>query len=226
LWFSHGDVNGIDFWANEVSQTKGKQGKVVLKKINSVKSGSKSGSLSATFDWNAPDGKTLLTEDRTMTFYSGPTLRIIDVDVKLTGVVAAKFGDTKEGAFAIRLATALDEKHTGKMVNAEGKAGEKLVWGKPSPWVDYDGQLDGATVGIAIFDHPSNPGYPTHWHARSYGLFAANIWGLHDFYNDKKKDGSMTLDPGKSWRFRYRVVIHPGDTAQAGIAAMYKDWAK
>ncbi len=226
LWFSHGDVNGIDFWANEASYNKPKLGKVVLKKINSVKSGAKSGSINATFAWQEPGGKTLLTEDRVMIFHSDPKLRIIDVDIKLTAVESAKFGDTKEGAFAIRLATPLDEKHTGKMVNAEGKVGEKLVWGKPSPWVDYAGQLDGATVGIAIFDHPANPGHPTHWHSRSYGLFAANIWGMHDFTGDKTKDGSMTLSPGKSWRFRYRVVIHPGDANAAGIAAMYKEYAK
>ncbi len=227
LWFSHGDVNGIDFWGNESSYKKSKLGKIVLKKLNGVNSGAKSGSIDATFNWNDPDGKTLLTEERVLTFYSDPKLRTVDVDVKLTAAAApVKFGDTKEGVFAIRLATQLDEKHTGRMVNAEGKSGEKLVWGKRSAWVDYAGQLDGETVGVAIFDHPSNPGAPTHWHARSYGLFAANIWGMRDFMNDKTMDGGMTLDPGKSMRFRYRVVIHTGDATAAGIAALYKQYAK
>jgi Methane oxygenase PmoA len=227
LWFTHGDVNGFDFWANEVSYNKPERlGKVVLKKAGEVKSGPKSGSLAATFDWNAPDGKTLLTEDRRMTFHSDPKLRIIDCDIKLTAVVPAKFGDTKEGTFAIRLSTQLDEKHTGKMVSSDGKEGEKLVWGKAFPWVDYYGQIDGEALGVAIFDHPSNPRYPTYWHARSYGLFAANIWGLRDFYRDKTKDGSMTIDPGKPVTFRYRVVIHPGDAQSANIAALYKEWAK
>jgi hypothetical protein len=227
LWFSHGDVNGIDFWANESSYKKGKLGKIVLKKLNGIKSGAKSGSINATFNWNDPEGKTLLTEDRVMTFYSDPKLRTIDVDVKLTAAGApVKFGDTKEGVFAIRLATPLDEKHTGKMVSSDGKAGEKQVWGKAFPWVDYSGQIDGETVGVAILDNPSNPRAPTHWHARSYGLFAANIWGMHDFTNDKTQDGSMTLDPGKSMRFRYRVVVHSGDTAAADIATFYKQYVK
>lgn len=227
LWFTHGDVNGIDFWMNETSYTgKNKRGKIVLDKITQVKSGKKSGSLSGVWTWEDPDGNKLLTEERTMVFYSDPKLRIIDIDLKLTAITQVTFGDTKEGTFAIRMATALDEKHGGTLVNAEGKVGEKQVWGKPSPWADYYGKIDGETLGVAIFDHPSNPRHPTHWHARSYGLFAANIFGLRDFYNDKTKNGSLTLKPKESLRFRYRVVIHPGDTQSAGIAKLYDEWVK
>jgi hypothetical protein len=228
LWFTHGDVNGVDFWMNETAdKSKTRRGKIILEKINGLKSGKTSGSVSATFTWQEPEGKRLMREERVMTFYSDPKLRIVDFDIKLTAINETKFGDTKEGAFAIRLATALTEQRGGgKMVNAEGKVGEKLVWGKPSPWVDYCGQLDGEALGVAIFDHPSNPRYPTHWHARAYGLFATNIFGLHDFYSDKTKDGSLTLKPGDTARFRFRVVIHPGDTESAGIAGMYKEWAR
>jgi hypothetical protein len=112
------------------------------------------------------------------------------------------------------------------MVAADGRKGEKEVWGKRSPWVDYSGALDGEKLGIAIFDHPSNPKHPTYWHSRSYGLFAANIFGEHDFYNDKARNGSVTLEPGGSLRFRYRVVIHPGDTQEAGIAGLYQNYAE
>ena len=225
LWYTHGDVNGIDFWMNEANyKGSGKRGKIVTKKIGEVKSGNKSGTIHAVFEWQEPNGEPLLTEDRTMTFYSDPRLRTIDFDVVFTAVNKVKFGDTKEGTFAIRLVDALDEKHTGKMVSAEGKAGEKEVWGKRSPWVDYHGQLDGEAVGITIMDHPGNPKHPTYWHSRAYGLFAANPFGEHDFYNDKTKDGSMTLEPGQKMRFRYRVVIHPGDTQSAGVADLYKKY--
>ena len=237
LWFTHGIVNGYDFWANEESQKgegKGK-GRVVLKKVNDLKSGKKSGLVAATFDWEDPKGKALLTESRTMTFYSDKTLRTIDFDITLTAKEQVKFGDTKEGTFAIRLAAGLEEKEkkslaspprTGTMVAADGRKGEKAVWGKRSPWVDYAGELEGEKLGVAIFDHPSNPKHPTYWHSRSYGLFAANIFGEHDFYSDKSRDGGLTLGPGETMRFRYRVVIHPGDNADAGIAQMYEKWAK
>jgi hypothetical protein len=80
-------------------------------------------------------------------------------------------------------------------------------------------------VGIAIFDTPGNPRYPTYWHARGYGLFANNIFGVHNFTKGKEADGAMTLKPGETLRFRYRIVIHPGDAASANIAALYKDYA-
>ena len=65
LWFTHGDVNGYDFWGNEDSQqgaNKGK-GKVVLVKINKVTSGKSSGTIDATFDWKIPSGQILLMRD-------------------------------------------------------------------------------------------------------------------------------------------------------------------
>jgi len=78
---------------------------------------------------------------------------------------------------------------------------------------------------VAILDHPTNPRYPTYWHSRSYGLFAANPFGLHDFLRDKSQDGSLTLEPRQSIRFRYRVVIHPGDSASGAVAEMFKTYA-
>jgi Methane oxygenase PmoA len=235
LWFSHGDVNGYDFWANEASQQDGKKGKIVLKKIDDIKNGKKSGSLAVTFDWIDPTGKTILTESRTTVFYSNPMMRIMDFDINLHALTKVTFGDTKEGAFAIRLASGLEEPQkksppkparTGLMITAEGAKGEANVWGKRSPWVDYFGEIDGEKLGIAIFDNPANPKHPTYWHSRSYGLFAANIFGEHDFYNDKSRNGSVTIQPGDSLRFRYRVVIHPGDSQTANIAAMYKKYTE
>lgn len=226
LWFTHGDVNGLDFWGN-VKQGP-KFGKVVLDKITKVKSGSKDGVIEADFKWNDPDGKTLLKEHRRMTFYSQPDLRTVDVDITLTAADGpVKFGDTKEGTFAIRISDKLTEKSKGGlMTSSTGAKGMKQIWGKQFPWVDYSGTLNGTELGITIFDNPANPKAPTYWHARDYGLFAANIFGEHDYYSDKSRDGSVTLQPGKSMRFRYRVVIHPGLTDPAKLEDIYSQYKK
>lgn len=223
LWFTHGDVNGFDFWGNVKEGPK--YGKVVVDKITTAEGGSKIGKVGFEGRWIGPDGKALIRETRTMYFHSDPKNRIIDFDITLTALdQPVKFGDTKEGFFAIRLADKLAEKGgTGTMTNAEGAQKMKNVWGKPSPWVDYSGTLDGESVGIAIFDDPKNPKHPTTWHSRDYGLFAANAFGEHDFYKDKTRDGSLTLQPGKSVRFRYRVVIHPGLKPDK-LNQLYKGW--
>ncbi|MBZ5594058.1 MAG: PmoA family protein [Acidobacteriia bacterium] len=233
LWFSHGSVNGFDFWSNEPSQHGGKNARIMLKSIGSLAGGKESGTMNLTFDWVDPQGRTLLTEARTMTFHAEPSRRMIDFDITLTPVEKVTFGDTKEGTFAIRLSAPLEEptheslptpKRTGLMVDSEGGHGEAQVWGHHASWVDYFGEIDGEKLGVAILDHPSNPRHPTYWHSRSYGLFAANIFGLHDFLNDKSARGSMTVEPGHELRFRYRVIIHPGDVQSAGIAAEYEKY--
>jgi hypothetical protein len=225
LWFTHGDVNGFDFWANPRQGPK--FGRVVVDKITQAKSGGKTGTVGFEARWVDATEKALLKETRTMTFSADGDNRIIDIDLTLTALEPVKFGDTKEGTFAIRMNDSLTEKSKGAVLtNAEGAQTMKNVWGKRSPWVDYSGKLDGEALGIAILDHPSNPKHPTYWHARDYGLFAANIFGEHDFYNDKQRDGSVSLEPGKSMRFRYRVVIHPGDPSSAHIAELFDAYKK
>ena len=225
LWFTHGDVNGIDFWANEPPGDRKNLGRVVINKIVAAKDGV----IAALFDWVGPAGNKMLTESRTMTFYAGQRLRTIDFDITLTAVEKVKFGDTKEGTFAVRVASGLEvpgrniptsPPRTGKMIDSEGRESEANVWGKRAPWVDIYGEVEGQKVGIAILDHPTNPHYPTFWHCRAYGLCAANIFGARDFMNDKTQDASVTLQPGEKMRFRYRVVIHADDPATAGIAGM------
>jgi hypothetical protein len=229
LWITHGLVNQIDFWANEKDQkgagTAGK-GTIITRRVTTVESGKKKGVIGANFEWQDAAGKGVLAEQRTMTFYPHPTERIVDFDVTWTALQDVVFGDTKEGMFAIRLATDLEEKHSGKMRTADGKEGEKQVWGKRSPWVDYAGTLAGEKVGLAILDHPTNPRHPTYWHSRAYGLFAANPFGVHDFENDKTKNGEMKLGKGGAVRFRYRLIIHPGDATDAKIAEEFAKYAK
>ncbi|HEY9141793.1 MAG TPA: PmoA family protein [Bryobacteraceae bacterium] len=225
LWFAHEKVSGIDFWNNDASYTTPNRGKIVLAKLDEVASGKDHGLIAATFDWTDLEGHKLLTESRRMTFYADPKLRIIDFDITLTAAAdPVTFGDAKDGAFGIRMRPILQEAGgTGHITNADGLVGERQVWGKPSNWCDYSGEVNGEKVGIAILDNPANPRHPVRWHARGYGLFAANPFGLAAFTHDKTQNGSLTLAPGQSLRFRYRVIIHEGDVKDAGIAA---EWTK
>jgi hypothetical protein len=140
-----------------------------------------------------------------------------------------KFGDTKEGTMAMRLAETMRLKGKvgkGHIINSEGiKDGQ--TWGKRADWVDYYGPVDGKTVGVAIFDHPSNPRHPTWWHVRDYGLFAANPFGLHEF--EKKQPvgaGDLTVPEGKSITFKYRFYIHDGDEKAAKVSEAYERYSK
>lgn len=224
LWFSSDEVNGISFWTNELSYTRPNMGRIVVRDAH-WKDGQHSGTLTATMDWRGPDGKVVLVEDRDMVFYSDPTLRIIDFHITLTAQEDVTFGDTHEGFFAIRLADNFTEKKGGKMVDADGRTGMINVWGKRSNWVDYTGVIDGERLGVAIFDHPENPRHPTHWHARDYGLFAANPFGAQKAFDTDEHESPFKLPKGQKVVFRYRLVIHPGDAESAHIADLYKQYA-
>jgi hypothetical protein len=224
--FSVDEVNGVKFWGNDPSFA-GKDSAIGRIAVNdtSTRDGAKSGVLTAVFEWTAPNGSVLLHEHRVTTFYSGPRLRIVDFDITLTAAnEKVVFGDTKEGAFAIRLADSMSEKSgDGQMVNAEGKRGMKEVWGHRSNWVDYGGSVDGEKLGVAIFDAVSNPRHPVYWHSRDYGLFALNPFGQHSF-DPAQPESHWTLGSGKALHFRWRVVIHPGDADSAHIADLYNQW--
>jgi hypothetical protein len=239
MFFAHGDINGIDFWgegepskpqetANGVyySSESLPKGRTVFRKLYRVMAGADRGTLRAEFDLVGPDGKTMGQETQEYTFRGDASTRVIDCAFTIIADHGKplKMGDTKEGTFAIRVAKEL-QKPTGKMLNSEGKTGEPDIWGKRAAWVDYSAVVSGETVGIAIFDNPENIKHPTYWHARDYGLFAVNPFGEHDFYNDPKRDGSVTIAVGQSLILRYRVLIHHGDAEEAHVADAYLQYA-
>ncbi|PYV17952.1 MAG: transmembrane prediction [Acidobacteria bacterium] len=239
LFFTHGDINGFDFWGEAVESKKqqtthGKvysseelpKGRTVFVKLLASKGGPDSGTLSADLNLVDPDGKPIGSETQTYVFRGDATSRTIDCTFTTNADkgVPLKFGDTKEGTFAIRLVKALEEPN-GHMLNSNGATGEKAIWGKRADWVDYSGIVEGEELGIAIFDHPSNLHHPSTWHARGYGLFAVNPFGLHDFMNDPKQDGSYTVPVGDSLTLRYRVFIHKGDAADSKVGEAYRAYA-
>lgn len=223
LWFTHGSVNGVDFWL----ESKHKGGSENHREFRKVESG-ETGVITAVVDWVAPDGKKVLEDERTYTFRTDGDARIIDFDIALIATEGeVKFGDTKEGTFGVRVPTVMDvdSKKGGKIVNSEGLV-DGATWGKPAAWVDYHGPIDEEVVGVAILNHPQSFRYPTTWHVRTYGLFAANPFGLHDFTGDKAQDGSYTLPAGEKLTFRYRVILHEGDEKAAGIAEQFSKYAQ
>lgn len=234
MYFAHGDIDGYSFWIEEAfkqfyGEHEPKYGRMVFRKIDELRSGSSSGAIRATFDLEGDDKKPFAQETQTFTFRGDKDSRIIDCEFVIkAGRDAVHFGDTKEGTFGIRLAPELDAPD-GIMVNSEGGVGESQVWGKRANWVDVDGEINGDKLGVAVFDAPDSFRHPTYWHARGYGLLAANPFGLQYFLadekTDRKKDGSYTLPSGKSVKFHYRVLIHEGSYKDAGVAEKYGEYA-
>jgi hypothetical protein len=231
MYFGHGDIGGYDFWTEEVfakyygHETIRRWGRMVSTKVEKMRGGSKSGTIRATFDLVGSDHKPFAEETQEYRFSGDKDSRIIDCRYVIRAKDGPlKIGDTKEGSFAIRVASELDTPQ-GYMVNSDGGESEPQIWGKRANWVDYDGIIDGQTLGIAVFDSPKSFRHPTYWHARGYGLFAANPFGTKEFTRDPAQDGSYTIPAGKSVQFRYRVLIHNGNYKDAHVAEKYQQYA-
>lgn len=232
LWFTHGAVNGIDFWlegptkGNIVSQS------VETSTANGV------GTIRARNNWVTATGEPVLSDETTIRFRTVPGGRLLDYEVTLKASAGKEvvFGDTKEGSMAMRVAQWMTAPHAfakqpgktqGMIVNDSGKR-QTEAWGKPSKWVDYFGPKDGKTYGVAMFDHPSNPRHPTWWHVRDYGLFAANPFGQKDFEPEQKHaagKGNLIIPAGGSTTFRWRFYFHMGDEKAGKVAEQYAEYA-
>jgi hypothetical protein len=221
FWFTHGEVNGVNFWMEQ-----GKTGTIEHVKFLEITSG-KPAVIRTANVWRAPNGKKVCEDQRTLRFDTDGDARWIDFDITIKATDGpVHFGDTKEGSFGIRVAESIrvDSKQGGQIVNSRQQV-DGAAWGQRVPWVDYHGPIDGQTVGIAVLNHPSSFGFPTYWHVRTYGLFAANPFGARDF-TAGKQTGGYTLAPGESLMLGYRIYLHRGDEKEGKVAEVYSAYSQ
>ncbi len=249
IWLNYGDVNGLDFWNNSEAipaKDADKYGTIYHEKVLKAKSGKK-GVLKTEAAWKDTKGKQLLDETTEFTFTTEGNARIIDRETTLKAVNGkVDITDNKEGMFAIRVTRALELPSKGKVklvdshgvvteveasddniangnyLSSEGIEGGD-VWGKRAKWMKLYGTVEGEKVAIVIFDHHDNPGYPTYWHARGYGLFAANTLG-QKIFSEGKEEMNLSIEIGKSATFKYRLAVFSGDPSADELDKMAKEY--
>lgn len=251
IWLTYGNVNGTDFWGNgsQGLGTRNSNGGVITHlKIKKTEEGPGKGVLVSEESWIDSSGVELLKEITEYHFSATGTTRIIDRITTLTAIEKeVVLADTKEGMFAIRVARQLELPSksqieivntdgtvsklkdtlnvgiTGNYKSSEGISGE-AVWGTRARWMKLNGDIGDENISIAICDHAKNPNFPTYWHARGYGLFSANPFGVKDFTKGKE-NLNFTIAAGQSITFRYRVIIHSGsEFAGTDIEKYYNEF--
>src|SRR6266516_7597794 len=252
LWFDYGDVNGLDFWNNSdaiPAARAPKMGTILHRAVRRAESGEGEGVLEVTAEWVDFQGKPLLREDTRFVFRAADGLRAVDRLTTLTALgQAVTFTDNKEGLIGMRVARALEQPSTtpevftdagghattvpvlnndgvtGRYRSSEGLVGDS-VWGTRGRWTMLSGAVQREAVTIAILDHPRNVGFPTFWHARGYGLFAANPLGRKAFTSGDE-ELNFRLAPRESTTSRYRVLILSGAVTPEQIETYYRDFAR
>ncbi len=218
LWFTHGAVNGADYWSEGANAAK-----TVHRKYEEVASGRVYGYFRAVTDWIGKEGKPAAEDVREVRVYNVAEGRLMDFEITLKAVAGpVTLGDTKEGTFGLRLPDTMRVRGGGGHIENSRGVRDAAAWGKRAEWVDYYGPVEGEVMGVAILDHPQNLRHPTYWHVRDYGLFAANPFGIHDFERGQAPNaGEHTIPAGGSLTFRYRLFFHKGTAADADIASVW-----
>lgn len=233
LWLNYGDVNGFDFWNNSYAIPEDKKqfyGTIHHQEI--MDSNSEDGVLRIAAIWRSPLDADLLEEVTEFKFSEEGDTRIIDRSTTLKALVDVSFKDNKEGMIGVRVARELElptdkpavytdaegnvtevkalnnDGVNGNYFGSEGLTGND-VWGTRNKWVKLESEIDNEKVSITILDHEKNVGYPTYWHARDYGLFAANPLG-QEIFSEGKEALNFKLAKGESTTFNYRILIHNG----------------
>ncbi|MGJ5813172.1 PmoA family protein [Paludibaculum fermentans] len=218
FWYGHGSINGADFWRE---QGRDKTARLINKAQPLVRKGIVAVALSMT----PPSGKAMGEMRQEFHFADKGSLRTIDAEITILADcgVDLVFGDSDDGGFAFRLNESFREDRGARLRNSDALTGTKEIWGKPARWVDYSAVVEGGQAGVALFDHPSNLRHPTRWHARGYGLNAANPFALKSFTKDPNADGGYTLPAGQRLVLRYRAVVYEG---APDIAKLYDEFAR
>jgi hypothetical protein len=251
FWLNFGDLDGVDFWGNSDAippAERAKMGEIRHREIVAARGGPGRGDLDVRMDWVAPGPRVVLEEATRFVFRGDATTRAID---RLTTLTArggtSTFRDTKEGMLGLRVARALEQPAdrpevftdasgkptpvpvldntgvTGLYTSSEGLKGD-AVWGTRARWMALSGRVGDEDVVLVILDHPKNPGHPTYWHARGYGLFAANPFGPKAFSNGKEAERPFALAAGASAVFRHRLSILPGPFSAEKTEAAWKEF--
>jgi len=252
MWLTYENVNGLDFWNNSEAipiERRDQYGTIYQRSIEKAESGKGKAVLSVVCDWDTPQKEVLLKEHTTFTFRAGKKIRIIDRTTRLTAIAdTVTFKDAKDGMLGIRVTRSLElpsdepvvltDSHgiatkVGKMDNtgvtgnyrsSEGIEGEK-VWSTRAKWMKLCGKINNKPVSLVIVDYPENVNYPTYWHARGYGLFAANPLG-EKIFSKEKKELNYTLKKGESLTFRYRVILSDSNMTDEEINKLADEFAE
>lgn len=245
-WLNYGNVNGVDFWNHSDAIPKEQKKNFGSVYHNDLNIDEQEGVLHTSSYWKDYNDKTLIKEHTQFKFFQTENTRIIDRTTTLKAEENISLKDNKEGFVAIRVRRELEHPSdspgqfldangnftevpvldntgvTGKYLSSEGIEG-KEVWGKRAKWIRLSGLVESSEVSIIIIDHPDNLGYPTYWHARGYGLFAANPLG-QEVFSEGQEVLNASLKKNEKLTFKYRILIHTGEPLSPKQINYYVDF--
>ena len=214
LFFGCDKLNGGNYWQDGLDR-----GRIISIGARIIEAKGERVVIEDECIWKRPDAESPIIDRRKITITS-PSDKIyqLDFDIEMEALMDVTIEKTNHSLFSARIDPDLSVKEGGVMINSEGKEGEKATFGASAPWIDCYGARKEGVEGIAIMQHPSNKWYPSPWFTRDYGFISPTpmYW--------PEDDKETRLKKGEIIKLRYRVIVHAGDTKQAGIEALFNSY--
>lgn len=215
LFFGCDRVNGGNYWQEGLER-----GRIISVGARIVEAKGERVVIEDECLWKRPDAEAPIMDRRKIIISApSPELYQLDFDIEMEMLIDVTIQKTNHSLFSARVDPDLTVKR-GVMINSEGKQGEKGTFGVGAAWIDCYGERKTGKEGIAIMQHPSNRWYPSPWFTRDYGFMSPTpmYWSENGKTTDLKKGEKIAL--------RYRVLIHKGDSQEAGIATLFEQYMK
>ncbi len=216
LFFGCDRVNGGNYWQEGLER-----GQIISLRADILESGGEKAVVENECIWRRPGADAPVKDKRLITVtVPSKDKFFIDFEVTMEMLMDVTILKTNHSLFSGRMDPDLAVINGGTMINAEGDKGEKDTFGKRSAWMDYYGERMGKMEGMAILQHPSNEWFPSPWFTRDYGFYSPTpmYWPENDEQTELKKGDQIHL--------RYRVIVHSGDTKEAGIAGEFEKYSE
>ncbi|MDR1331805.1 MAG: PmoA family protein [Tannerella sp.] len=216
LFFGCDRVNGGNYWQEGLER-----GRIVSLGARIIEAKGERAVIEDECIWKRPDAEAPILDRRRITV-TAPSENVfqLDFDIEMEMLMDVTIEKTNHSLFSVRVDPDLSVEQGGTMVNTEGLTTEKGTFGAASPWIDCYATRKTGVEGIAVLQHPSNPWYPSPWFTRDYGFISPTPM----YWPANEKD--TRLKKGEKLVLHYRVLVHAGDTQQAGIAAAFEEYGK
>jgi putative heme-binding domain-containing protein len=201
-------VNGVNYWKED-------QGRQHFVRLLDVSASADRVSWRALVNLVDSKGVAVLEEEDTITIHAPESADACMIDFNLllrAGDHDVRFGKYFVGGLSVRMpwdATNPRQAH----LNSEGITGRACEQ-KRAAWCTVERPFGDDIFGVAIFDHPSNAGYPSAWRADEQGLINPNVSGL----------GDWVLKAHGEKAFRYQLLVYHGPARRDALATRSESW--
>lgn len=214
LYVGLNDLDGIGFWKEGQGLAGETDGTFHPQPLEAPVLAGPRASWQVLTQWQAPGGAPVLAETQAWRLYDAGDHGELELDWTLRALRTTRFGQYAYGGLFLRMPYREDS--GGTVLSSEG-LGFPQAEGQAARWVALSMPLPGrlGEAGVAMLDHPANPGHPVPWRVdHQLGVAPSPCIA-----------GARTLREGETSTSRYRLLLFCGGIVPEVVEAQWRAFA-